>query len=103
MGCGCTTIVLMSPNLAAMRAASKADIPARMFAPKNMLPSTPSSTPKRTRNQYAIRLWMTSPPAKASTANKAESLATTPRDWCKPSVRRMGFSSAPRFDCRGKD
>ncbi len=45
------TIVLISPNFAAIRAASRADIPAKMLAPKNMLPSTPSSTPKRTRNQ----------------------------------------------------
>ena len=42
------TIVLIKPNRLASRTASNAEIPARMFAPKKILPSTPDSTPKRT-------------------------------------------------------
>lgn len=83
------TIVLINPNFWAILTASKAEIPARIFAPKKMLPITPASTPKRKWNHNANILWTISPPAKASRANKAESLSTTWRDLCKP---RMRFS-----------
>ena len=42
------TIVLISPILFAMRTASNAEMPARIFAPKKILPSVPASTSKRT-------------------------------------------------------
>ena len=45
------TIVLISPIRAAIRTADSAEIPARILAPKKMLPSTAGSTPKRTWNQ----------------------------------------------------
>jgi len=40
------TMVLISPILAAMRTASRAEMPARMFAPKKMLPIIPVIHPK---------------------------------------------------------
>ena len=45
------TIVLIRPNLFAIGTASKAEMPAKMFAPKKMLPSTPESTPNFMWNQ----------------------------------------------------
>ena len=42
------TIVLMRPILDARRTASKAEMPARIFAPKKIPPSVPASTPNLT-------------------------------------------------------
>jgi hypothetical protein len=42
------TMVLIKPILDATQAALRAERPARMFAPKNMLPSIAGSTLKRT-------------------------------------------------------
>src|SRR5574337_507582 len=84
------TIVLIRPMRAAMRAASNAEIPAKMFAPKKMLPSRPTSIPYVMWNQYARRLCTTKPPANASTANKALSFITTRLERCSPKVRWAG-------------
>ena len=45
------TIVLIRPNFFARLTASRAEIPARILAPKKMLPITPASMPKRIWNQ----------------------------------------------------
>ena len=45
------TIVLIRPIRLAMRAALSAESPARMFAPKKMLPMMALSSPNRTKNQ----------------------------------------------------
>ena len=78
------TIVLIRPMRAARRAADSAETAARMFAPKKIAPSSAGSAPNRRWNQYASRLWVTRPPAKASSENSAESRKTTSRDRWSP-------------------
>ena len=78
------TIVLIRPMRLAMRAADKAERPARILAAKKIAPNAPGSAPKRTLSQYATKLVKTKPPANASSENNAESLNTTRRDLCKP-------------------
>ena len=83
-----TTMVLMSPMRAAMRAASSAEKPARRFAPKNNPPRAAISMSKRVWNHNASRLCTMKPPAKASRANSDASRVTAPRERWSPSTRR---------------
>ena len=55
------TIVLISPKRAASGPAASAETPARMLAPKKIAPSTAGSTPKRSLNQKATKLWIDEP------------------------------------------
>ena len=71
------TIVRTSPKRAARGTAASAEMAARMLAPKMMAPSTAGSTPYCWLNQKAMKLVITNPPAKASSAKSADSRRTT--------------------------
>src|SRR6266850_1159938 len=84
------TIVLISPNRFASRAATSPEKPPKKFVKKKIVPSCDSDNPNFKWNHNATMLSITNPPPNASSANNPASLATNPPDSPQPQ-NPLGF------------